>query len=132
MIMRQTIFFVLAFSFFFIPALFSVQAAVTCPANFTVIGGVCVPTKASTGLSDTSVSTILETFMNWLLGIFGFLSVIAFVISGVQYLVAAGDEDTAKTAKRNMQYAIIGIVVALSGLVILTAINAALQGGANY
>ena len=92
--------------------------------------GVCTPT--TTGLSAASVSYILETFMKWLLGIFGFLGIIAFVISGVQYLLAAGDEDQAKTAKRNMQYSIIGIIVALSGYIIITAIDSLFKGNANF
>ena len=102
------------------------QAAVTCPTGYDGSSGICIPTQ--TGLSQASVSYILETFMKWLLGIFGFLAIIAFVISGVQYLSAAGDESQAETAKRNMQYSIIGVAVALSGFIILTAIDALLQG----
>lgn len=106
------------------------HAAVTCPnqADWTVVGGVCVPTTGSTGLSSTGVSDLLINFMNWLLGIFGTLAIIAFVISGVQYLTAAGDDDTISAAKRNVKYSIIGILVALSGLVILTAISTFLGG----
>lgn len=102
------------------------QAAVTCPDNYDGISGVCIP--MDTGLSEASVDDVLTTFMQWLLGIFGFLAIIAFVISGVQYLSAAGDESQAETAKRNMQYSIIGVAVALSGFIILTAVNALLQG----
>lgn len=104
------------------------QAAVVCPAGYfdTTGAGVCIPTDS--GLSAASVSFILETSMKWLLGIFGFLAIIAFVISGVQYLMAAGDDDTISTAKRNMKYSIIGVVVALSGYVIIQAISTALTG----
>lgn len=109
----------------------TVQAAVTCPDHYSPSpAGVCIP--GDTGLSQASVEYILEVFMKWLLSIFGFLAIIAFVISGIQYLTAAGSEDQAGTAKRNMQYSIVGVIVALSGLVILTAINAALQGNANF
>lgn len=109
----------------------AVQAAVTCPTGFSDSGaGVCIPTQ--TGLSQASVEYVLETFMKWLLAIFGFIAIIAFVISGVQYLTAAGDESQAETAKRNMQYSIIGIVVALSGYIILVAIIALLNGGTNF
>lgn len=86
--------------------------------------GVTLPT--GTGLSDASVVDILKTLMNWLLGVFGFLAIIAFVISGIQYLVSAGDDDTISTAKRNMKYSIIGVIVALSGLVIIQAVTSAL------
>lgn len=125
--MVRSLFFMLTLIFSFSVALVSVQAAVTCPTGFNNSGaGVCIPTQ--TGLSQSSVEYILETFMKWLLGIFGFLTIIAFVISGIQYLTAAGDEGQAEVAKRNMKYSIIGIIVALSGFVILTAISGLLSG----
>ncbi len=102
--------------------------AVSCAADFHDESGVCFPDAAATGLSNTSVETILKNFMNWTLAIFGFLGIIAFVISGMQYLMAAGDESTIETAKRNMKYSIIGIAVALSGFVIIQAISTALKG----
>lgn len=104
----------------------------TCTGPFREVGGVCVPTAASTGLSDMEIPELLNTFMNWLLGITSIIGVIAFVISGIQYLTAAGDEKQAETAKRNMQYAIIGIIVALSGLIVITAIDALFRGDASF
>ncbi len=109
-----------------------VEAAVTCPAGYsdTTGAGVCIPTTS--GLSSASVSYILEIFMKWLLGILGFLGVIAFVISGIQYLTSAGDDDTISTAKRNMKYSIIGVVVALSGYIIIQAVTTALSGTSSF
>lgn len=101
-----------------------VSGAVTCTGE--IRAGVCFPTD--TGLSSQSVSGLLMKLMNWLLGIVGIIAIIAFVISGLQYFLAAGDERMAETAKRNMEYSIIGIVVALSGLVIIAAIDQALSG----
>lgn len=98
-----------------------------CAPNMTKIAGVCVPTSQTTGLSDKPVADILLNFMKWLLAIFGVLAIIGFVISGVQYLFSAGDEQMAETAKRNMKYCIIGVIVALSGWVIIQAIDAALN-----
>lgn len=114
-------------------AVFSAQA-VTCPntTDWTVVGGVCVPTTAGTGLSSKSVSDVAITMMLWLLGIANVLGVLAFVISGVQYLTAVGDEDQISTAKRNMKYAIIGIVVTLSGYIIITAIDRLFNGNATF
>lgn len=120
------------FSLFFLGAIFvvfplSVSGAVTCPAGFAPgSGGVCFPTDI--GLSSQSVEALLMNVMNWLLGIVGIIAIIAFIISGLQYFLAAGDENMAETAKRNMQYAVIGIIVALSGLVVITAIDQALRG----
>ena len=119
------------FSLFLLGAVFvvfplSVSGAVTCPAGFTLgSGGVCYPDN--TGLSSQTVSDLLMNVMNWLLGIVGIIAIIAFVISGLQYFLAAGDEKMAETAKRNMTYSIIGIIVALSGLVVITAVDQALR-----
>lgn len=112
---------------------FAFQAgAVTCPeeGNWTIVSGVCVP--ADTGLSSQPVESILIAIMNWLLAILGFIGITAFVISGIQYLVSAGDDDTISTAKRNMKYSIIGIAVALSGYVIIQAVDAVLNASTNF
>jgi Type IV secretion system pilin len=82
----------------------------------------------TTGLSAIPVAFLLMNVMWWLLSILGFIGIIAFVISGMQYLLSAGSEEMIETAKRNMRYSIIGIVVALSGLVIIMAIDQALLG----
>ena len=100
--------------------------AVKCdPAKFKEYAGVCFP--LNTGLSETSVASIIINLMKWMLYLFGFLAIIAFVISGIQYLSAAGNMNMIETAKRNMNYSIIGVIVALSGLVILIAVDSLLR-----
>jgi len=73
------------------------------------------------------VLEIVATFVGWLLSIFGFIALVGFIISGIQYLLSAGDEGMAETAKRNMKYSIIGIIVALSGWIIIKAIDTLLN-----
>lgn len=99
----------------------SVRAQAACPAGYTMVSGVCFP--SNTGLSATPVEAIVMNVMNWMLGVLGFIAVLGFVISGIQYLMSAGDEGTIETAKRNMKYSLIGVVVALSGRVLIVAIN---------
>ena len=100
--------------------------AVKCdPAKFKEYAGVCFP--LNTGLSETSVASIIINLMKWMLYLFGFLAIIAFVISGLQYLSAAGNMNMIETAKRNMNYSVIGVIVALSGLVILIAVDSLLR-----
>lgn len=82
------------------------------------------PTETDTGLQSTSITQIIITAMKWMLGLIGFLAIIAFVIAGILYLTAAGNEDQAGKAKKAMLYAILGIVVALIGLIIITAVQA--------
>lgn len=82
---------------------------------------------------ETTVVGIITNLLNWLLLIFGFLGIIGFVISGIMYLVSAGDEDTQKQAKRAMYYSITGIIVGLVGYIVLkqvdTLLNAKSEGG---
>jgi phosphoglycerol transferase MdoB-like AlkP superfamily enzyme len=80
-------------------------------------------------LPGASIYNIVSNLLYWLLAIFGFISVIGFVIAGIMYLTSAGDETKAESAKRAMKYSILGIVVGLSGLVIIRAVEGALRGG---
>lgn len=96
---------------FLAAGLFFVPIAVL--AQFAEPGG--------TNLPQASLFNIIRNIMMWLLGILGFVAVIGFVISGIMYLVAAGDEDAQARAKRAMIYSITGVIVGLVGLVILFA-----------
>lgn len=96
-----------------------------CSAGTYADNGICLPTI---GLSDTPIADILYNLMQWLFGIFAFIAVIAFGVSGVQFLISTGDEGMLDTAKRNMKWSIVGVIVGLSGLVIIKAISAALEG----
>lgn len=95
-----------------------------CPSGRN-LSGICIP---ETQLPNTPIETILLNLMRWLFGIFGFLAIITFIIAGIQYFMAAGNPETAKKAKQNIIYSIIGILIALSGFIIITAISNFLTG----
>ena len=66
---------------------------------------------AGSGLRNTSIGGVLSTLMNGLLSLVGVLGIIGFVVSGILYLTAAGDEDQIDKAKKAMMYSIIGVIV---------------------
>jgi hypothetical protein len=101
-------------------------ATMTCGPGFNKVGGVCFPT--TTGLSSAPITAILSNIFSWLMGLFTTFAVMAFVISGIQYLTSAGDEDQIGVAKRNAMHALLGVVIGLSGFVIVKAIAAAISG----
>jgi hypothetical protein len=70
--------------------------------------------------------------MYWLLEIVGIFAVIGFVIAGILYLTSAGSEDRISLAKGALVYSIIGIVVALSGLVIIRFAQNLLSANPNF
>ncbi|MDY0302981.1 MAG: S8 family serine peptidase [Candidatus Moranbacteria bacterium] len=92
-----------------------------CAAGFAMENGICMP--SSSGLHSPEGSNpmleVLRRVMLWLLSVIGFIAIVAFVISGIQYLISAGDQNMIETAKRNMKWSIVGVVTALSGLIIL-------------
>lgn len=83
-----------------------------------------------TGLSNTPILVIVQAGMRWLLILVGMLAVIFFAVAGILYLTAAGDQTRIDTAKKAMVYSIVGVVVALLGLIILSAVDRFL-GGSN-
>ncbi len=104
----------------------SAPAAANAPMN-----GIYLP---NTGLPSPGggIMQILGNLLAWLLGIVGIIAIISFVISGIQYFAAAGEESKMETAKRTMTYSIIGVIVVLASFVIIQAINFALQGNAFF
>jgi hypothetical protein len=83
---------------------------------------------AASNLPRGTIFGIISNLLYWLLAIFGIVGVIGFAISGILYLTAAGDETRMQSAKKAMLYSIMGVIVGLSGLVIIFAASYALNG----
>jgi hypothetical protein len=83
------------------------------------------------GLPQGSILGIFSNLLFWLLTLFGILGVVGFVISGIIYLVSAGDEGAVTRAKSAMVWSIVGIVVGLSGFLMMQAIAMLLSGGSS-
>jgi len=109
-------------------ALLAVPALVS--AQFKVPEGTDLPGEAGDGAKG--ILDIATAIMKWLLTLVGILAVIAFVIAGILYLTAAGDENQIEKAKRTMVYAIVGVIVALLGVIVLNAVEKMLKGEAVF
>ncbi len=86
----------------------------------------------SQGLPGGSIIGIISSTLSWLLAILGFIAIAGFVISGLLYLTAAGDEGQAEKAKNAMKYSIIGVIVALMGYVVILAVDTWLDSSAFF
>jgi hypothetical protein len=80
------------------------------------------------GLPDGSILGIASNLLFWLLSLFAILGIIGFVLSGIFYLISAGEEDMVTRGKDGMKWSIVGILVGLSGFVIMQAVNLFLGG----
>jgi hypothetical protein len=104
-------------------------AVISFPA---LVSAQFTPDPGGTELPNSSIWEIIKAAMEWLLYLVAFFAVIAFVISGLLYLTSAGNEDRATSAKNAMIYAILGVIVALLGLIILGAADTWLGGGNRF
>lgn len=89
--------------------------------------GIEIPTDTGLPAPAGGMVQIARNLLTWLLTIVGVIALMGFIISGIQYLVSAGNEDMMKSAKRNMFYAILGTIIVLGSFVIIQAIQYALQ-----
>jgi len=71
-------------------------------------------------ISDApTMSEVGLKILNFMLSVFGIISVIGLVISGFFYLTADGNERKIAKAKKAFSYTVIGIFVTLSALIIV-------------
>lgn len=102
------------------------QAAIDCGKGFELdsAGVTCIPSGGATsGLAGaTTYMEVLQMVLEILLSFAGAVSVLAIVYSGIQYLTSGGNEQAAKDARANLQYAIIGVIVTLLAYTIVRVV----------
>lgn len=54
---------------------------------------------------------LITALINWALIFAGAISLIFFIIGGIQFLVSSGDQKRVESAKKTMMFAIVGIVL---------------------
>ncbi len=59
---------------------------------------------------------------NWILGFIAGIAVLALIWGGVVYVTSAGNEQQAENAKKTMQYALMGVVIAGMAYAIINVI----------
>ena len=69
--------------------------------------------KSTNNLNSNDLMTTLNTIINVVIGIIGFVAVMVIILGGVQYTTSAGDSGKVKKAKDTIMYGIIGLIVAL-------------------
>ncbi len=84
-----------------------------------------------TNMSGTSIEQVLLNFSSWSITLIGILCVVVFVYAGFTYLTAQGENDKIQQAKKIMTYALVGVVVASLGLVIVKTVSGILGTGQN-
>lgn len=84
-----------------------------------------VPIAEAAGVIESapSVAHILMTVLYFLLSVVGIVAILSLVVAGLRYMLAFGNTEQIASAKKMTMYSIIGVVVALSALIILRGIE---------
>lgn len=84
--------------------------------NCTSLNGVnCTAGQSLTGL--------ILTVINWMLGLAGVIAVMFLIIGGFWYITSAGNEETAEKGKGTAINAIIGLVIIILSYVIVSVVS---------
>lgn len=78
----------------------------------------------------SALQAILLNILRLLLAIVGFLAIISMVVGAIWMFTAVGDEDKYELGKKTAGYSILGLVIALSALIIANQVTSLLGGGA--
>jgi len=105
-----------------------VLAAPSFLKEIMTILGATVATNGEVTESTLTLLQIATNVLNLLLSIFGIIAIISLVVGGGMYLTSYGDEKRIETGKKIATYSIIGIVIALSAVVIINEINRLITG----
>ena len=82
------------------------ENSVNCPTECA-----WAPPPKPGDVPDSFDDTVLNA-TDWILGFVGMIAVLMIIWGGINYLTSAGDEEKAKTGKKTLSYALIGLVVA--------------------
>lgn len=89
-------------------------------------GGIKNPLEKS---GSTTITHVLKGIINWMLGLVGFLALIALIIGGARMIIDFGNEDQVKKAKMTITWAIIGLMVVILSYAIINIVVSDILGG---
>jgi Type IV secretion system pilin len=81
--------------------------------------GIIDPNSISIPTTNLSSNSKITELLNYSFGVLAAISFLVIVIAGVQFILSSGEPQKINTAKNAIIYAMIGLVIALSALVIV-------------
>ena len=104
-----------------------VKAAIASAATFCPDGKKLGPGQSLADCDDlkngdantNDLMTTVNTIINIVIGVIGFVAVAMTIYGGVQYTTSAGDPGKVKKAKDTIMYGIVGLVVAILAFAIV-------------
>ena len=83
------------------------------------------------GGPDQTITDVLTKIINWMLGLVGFLALIALIIGGARMIMDFGNEEQVKKAKSTILWAVIGLAVVILSYAIINIVTTEILGTSN-
>lgn len=93
-------------------------------AQTQVWSGVCVSPTDSDVATIQGIQCLLGNIFTVIITVIGLAAFVMFVVAAFRYLMSGGNTKGTETARNTMTFAVIGIVVALSGFILLNVFAA--------
>ncbi len=95
-------------------------AAVNAPCEVNGVTQICpaglpgAPTSSNPTPASLASASELQTILQIALGIIGAFAVLMITVSGLRYVLSAGDPEKAKRARNGIIYSLVGLAVAIA------------------
>jgi len=104
-------------------ALIGLTLGVAAPSMLKELAGILGWKTADSNVTKAlSLSAIALKALNFLLGIFGVLSLIMMLLGASLYLTSAGDEERITKGKDIFKYSVLGVLIAMSAMILVRQI----------
>ncbi len=80
---------------------------------FLVSGDAVPNNNIPNPLGTNSFAELFVRIINWIVGIATTLAVLMVVVGGIQYMISGGNEDKIKSARKTIQWSLIGLMIVL-------------------
>ena len=108
------------------------STAVNCDTTYNdVRNGLCIPknptcesgNKTSIACSgDINITQLIAKIIDYLLYFAGIIAVVFVIIGGYKYMTSAGSDDQAKSGRKTLQNALIGLVIVILAYVLVNVV----------
>lgn len=110
--------------------------ALAYPSWYNGLEGCADATKATAGADQPKLEKINDLWIialnivQWLIVTAGYVALVMIIWGGFQYIIAQGEPAKIESAKSSLLNAVIGLVIALSAVMIIRTIQGAISGKA--
>ncbi len=104
-------------------------ASVHAQGNGVISGSTSGIQNPLGGGQDQTITSVLTGIIKWMLGLVGFLALIALIIGGGRMVLDFGNEEQVHKAKKTILWAVIGLLVVILSYAIVNIVSTEILGG---